>query len=356
MTQLAVITSGFPRLSETFALHELLALHRAGVLHRIFATKPGDGHAPHPGVEDLAGKVELLPPGTPSEQAAVVASRLGGSPVEGIHAYFAHTPCAVASEAAGALELPFSFSAHARDVRKVTRWELADRARRAACVVACNPDVAAEFDGFGASLRLIPHGVDLSRFTPAPLPDPVPLRLLAVGRFVDKKGFEVLIDALAGLNASWTLCVVGDGRGRERLERAVAAHGLADKVSFIGHLTHEALPRAYAAAHAVVVPSITDASGDRDGLPNVVLEAMASARAVIASEIAAIPSAVGPNETGILVPPGDALALRGALHRIAADHALRRRLGLAGRALVERRFALTSCTARLLRCLEAGYA
>jgi glycosyltransferase involved in cell wall biosynthesis len=356
MTRVAVITSGFPRLSETFALHELLTLHRAGVLHRIFATKPGDGRAPHPGVEDLAGKVELLPPGSPSEQAAVVASRLDGSGVGGIHGYFAHTPCAVARRAAAALRLPFSFSAHARDVRKVSRPELAARARQAALIVACNSDVVAEFNGFDAPVRLVPHGVDLTRFAAAALPEPVPLRLLGVGRFVDKKGFDVLIEALAGLEGRWQLDLVGDGRERASLERAVAERQLGDRVRFAGQLTHRALPSAYAAAHAVVVPSIEDASGDRDGLPNVVLEAMASARAVVASEIAAIPSAVRDGETGLLVRPGDPVALRTALRRIAAEPSLPRQLGRAGRALVEHRFELASCSERLLRCLEAAYA
>jgi glycosyltransferase involved in cell wall biosynthesis len=105
-----------------------------------------------------------------------------------------------------------------------------------------------------------------------------------------------------------------------------------------------------------VAPSIEDADGDRDGLPNVVLEAMASGRPVIASEIAAIASAVRDGETGLLVAPGDPLALRAALERVARDRALAGAMGAAARTLVQQEFELAACTTRLLDCLESAYA
>jgi glycosyltransferase involved in cell wall biosynthesis len=354
--RIVVITSGFPRISETFALNELLALDRAGAVQAIFATKLGDGRPAHPEAESLLQRVQLLPPGRPEVQAEWVAQRVGAGRVRGLHAYFAHTPCAVAEQAAKRLGLPYSFGVHARDGRKVSPPELLRRANRAACVIACNGDAARDLSEIGVRVKLVPHGVDVRRFYPVAPPDPAPLRLLAVGRLVEKKGFAVLLEALAMLRTPFQLRIVGDGPLRPGLERAVAVYGLEDRVQLDGPLTHDALPAAYAGAHIVVVPSVQDADGDRDGLPNVVLEAMASGRPVVASQISAIPCAVRDGQTGLLVAPGQPPALQAALCRLAGDQPLRARMGAAARELVEREFELSSCTGRLLDCLQAAYA
>jgi glycosyltransferase involved in cell wall biosynthesis len=354
--KLAVVTSGFPRRSETFVLNELLALEAHGLLGPIFATKPGDGSRLQPGAERLLSRVHVLPPASPSDQARLVAAALAHARVRAIHAYFAHTPAEVAREAALLLGVPYGFSVHARDARKVTPGELRNRAEAAACVVACNADVAGEVGLAGVEAQLLPHGVDLLRFRPAKEPEGAPLTVLAVGRLVPKKGFDVLVDAAAMLRRPLRLRVVGDGPERGELAARIAASGLADRVTLVGPLTHDELPAAYAAAHVVAVPSVRDASGDRDGLPNVVLEALASGRAVVASDVAAIATAVRHEVTGLLVAPGDAAALAAAVNRLAADSALRRRLAGGGRALVERSFALDACTHRLARVLEAAYA
>src|SRR5436309_2669107 len=178
---IAVVTSGFPRRSETFLLNELLALDARGALAAVFATKPGDGGPLHPGCRRLLRRVEVLPGGSPSAQAASLLERLGARRVAGVHGYFAHRPAAVAAHAA--------------------------RAR------------------VGAPSRLLPHGVDTHRFRPRPAPRGVPLRLLAVGRLVEKKGFETLIEAAARLTIPFQLRIVGEGPRRARLARAIAAAG-----------------------------------------------------------------------------------------------------------------------------------
>lgn len=355
MSGIAVIVSGFPRRSETFALGELLALEARGSLAALFATKPGDGAGLQPGCERLLERLQVLPEGSSDRQAVAVVERLGGRRVGGVHGYFAHAPAEVAARAAALLGVPYGFSTHARDARKVAPEQLAERARKASCVVACNSDVAEEFRRSGARVHLLPHGVDLRRFRPQVTKPAAELRLLAVGRLVEKKGFHVLLDAAARLKSRFRLLVVGEGPERGRLERIVTAYGLADRVTLAGALTHAELPEAYASADVVVVPSVQDGTGDRDGLPNVVLEAMACARPVVASRISAVGCAVTHDETGLLVPPGDAALLASALEQLAALPELRRRLGRLGRARVERDYEVGHCTQRLHQLLTSVY-
>jgi len=354
---LVLITSGFPRRSETFALNEILALEGAGVVTRIFATKAGDGLQPQPGADGLLERVAVLPQAEPAEQAAMVAAQLDRRSVRGVHGYFAHTPAAVAAEVARRLDVPFSFSVHARDVRKVDRDELGRRIRGAAGVIACNTDVARDVSDRGGTVCVLPHGVDLERFQPRPLPPPEPLRMLAVGRLVEKKGFHVLVEAVARLSTTpIRLQIVGEGPERARLAAHIEAAGLNERVELCGGRTHAQLPDVYADAHVVVVPSVTDATGDRDGLPNVVLEALACGRPVIASYIGAVSDAVIPGETGLLVPPGDVAALADAIETLAAEPAFREGLARRGRRHVERTYELRHCTDRLQRTLETLYA
>jgi len=354
--KLAMVVSGFPRRSETFALNELLALERAGCLEAVFATKPGDPGPRQPGADQLMEKVQVLAPGTPAEQAAEVVERLNGTPVSAVHGYFAHVPTEVAAKVARRLGVPYGFSVHALDARKVSRSGLAERARDAACVIACNADVAGDLRRAGAPVQLIPHGVDLDRFHPTRPPDAEVLTVLAIGRLVPKKGFPVLLEAAARLLAPVRVRIVGDGAERAALEAQVDALGLRGRVELAGPRTHDDLPAELAAAHIVVVPSVADSSGDRDGLPNVVLEAMSCGRPVIASDIGAVSSAVIDGRTGVLVPPGDAEALAGALEFLVDQPDMRERLGREARARVERDFELHSCTARLRAFMETVYA
>ena len=166
----------------------------------------------------------------------------------------------------------------------------------------------------------------------------------------------MLLDALAMLPARDRLRIVGEGPERERLAARIAALGLADRATLCGARAHHQLPLEYASAQVVVVPSVTDATGDRDGLPNVVLEAMASGRPVVASDAGAIASAVHHGRTGLLVPPRHPLALAASLRTLAAKPQLRHRLGDAAREFVEERYDLPACAERFCRALEVAYA
>src|SRR5688572_5682363 len=245
---IVLVLSGFPRLSETFALNELLALEARGLLAAIFATKPGDSQPLHPDYERHLNRVQFLPEASPVEQAAALVKFLGDRPIDGIHAYFAHTPAEVAAHAARQLGVPFGFSVHARDARKVTQAQLVERAHQAACIIACNLDVAEAFAGTDVTVQHLPHGVNTQRFYPQPFPPARPLRLLAVGRLVEKKGFENLIRAVAQLPFPFQLRIIGDGPERTRLARLIAATGLTHQVELWGSKTHADLPEEYAAA------------------------------------------------------------------------------------------------------------
>jgi glycosyltransferase involved in cell wall biosynthesis len=353
--RIAVIVSGFPRRSETFAINELLALDARGMLARIFATKPGEEGPAQPGVQHLLPRIDVLAPGTPQAQGAAVAERLRRCGVSGVHAYFAHTPGEIAMTAADLLGLPFGFSVHARDARKADPIALSHRAARARCVIACNVDVARDLRRVGGQAHLVPHGVDLARFRITPGPAGRPFRLLAIGRLVEKKGFDVLIGAVARCPDA-ALRIVGDGPLRQSLDDQIRALGAGDRIALAGARTHAELPAEYAASHAVAVPSVVDASGDRDGLPNVVLEAMASGRAVIATRVGAITSGVRQGETGLVVPPRSVEALAAAIVELAARPDWRAELGARGRRVVEHEYDMHRCAGRFARLVESAYA
>jgi len=353
--RIALVLSGFPRRSETFALNDVLALDERGLLAGIFTTKPGDGHPPHPDYQRLRTPVQILTGENAAEQSRDLVNCLNGSPVAGVHAYFAHLPAEVAAHAARQLNVPYGFNAHARDVRKVMPEELASRARQAACVLACNDDVIPVLAGGGSAVQFVSHGVDSQRFRPYPFAPVWPFRLLAVGRLVEKKGFAQLIEAVAQLSVPFRLRIFGDGPERGRLTEAIRAADLSDHVELCASQTHAELPQEYARAHVVVVPSIVDSTGDRDGLPNVVLEAMASGRPVVASNAGAISSAIVSGHSGFLVPPGNTIALTRILEWLAGRPGLWPELGRNGRARVVHDFELRACTERLCRLLECVY-
>ncbi|MCA9170731.1 MAG: glycosyltransferase, partial [Planctomycetales bacterium] len=323
--KLAVVVSGFPRYSETFALNEILSLHRRGMLGALVATKAGDGKVPHPGVDILMDQLHVLPAGDVEEQSAALAEHTERRGIAAYHAYFAHLPLQVAVRAAHKQQLPYGFSTHAKDARKVPLPELAQMARGAACAVGCNTDVTTELSQAGIRVDLIPHGVDTKRFRSQPLVDRPRVELLAVGRFVAKKGFDILLEAVAKMRHDFHLTLVGSGADESALRRRIGALGLGERVDVVGAMTHETLPAAYAAADIVVVPSVVDVSGDRDGLPNVVLEAMACGRPIVASRVGAIGSAIESGEHGLLVQPGHADDLAAALDELAASSHLRQR-------------------------------
>jgi glycosyltransferase involved in cell wall biosynthesis len=365
--RVAVVMSGFPRLSQASALGELQALHRAGRLAGIFATGPGDPGPQQPLVGDLLPHLRLLPAVPVADQARALVARVtslapAGLQVDALHGYFAHGPAAVAERAADLLGLPFSFGVHGDDARRVPAGELARRVDRSAGVVACNSDVAASVPGSPGKVVELPHGVDVTRFRPRPVhavadagdgcgPDGAlgrPMRILAVGRFVEKKGFGVLLEAVARLTHPWRLRIVGDGPLRPALEDSVRRNGLGSRVELVGRVAHDRLPEHYAWSDVVAVPSVVDQTGGRDGLPNVVLEAMASGVPVVGTDAGATGPALRASGGGLVLPAGDPRPLATVLDSLARSTAVRRALGAQGRTHAVAHHSLEACSARFV--------
>lgn len=222
--------------------------------------------------------------------------------------------------------------------------------RRAAAVVANSEGLADLARRFApeVAISLIPNGVDAARFVPPAASSPAEaMRLIIVGRLVHQKGIDSLLTAMARAGVPLTLQIIGDGEARGELEAQAAALGIAGRVSFAGWLDRAHLPAVYAGADLFVFPSRDE------GMPNVVLEAMAAGLPVIGSDIAGNRDLIVPEETGLLVPVNDADALAQALARLQGDPARRQLMGAAGRARVEAHFSWREA-ARRYRALASA--
>jgi glycosyltransferase involved in cell wall biosynthesis len=279
-----------------------------------------------------------------------------------IHAHWIVPNGVVAAAAFG--KVPLAIGLHGSDVflaeksgvRTFARWAL----QRSRLLTGCSPELVERVQvlGFPAERsRVIPYGVDTSAFSPAPdqrsiwrqrlgIPEAAPL-LLGVGRMATKKGFQVLIEILPELLAGNSgLRVVLAGGGDLLDGFRAAAQPWADRVFFPGAVLRDTLPDLYRAADLFTLPAVHDSKGNVDGLPNVILEAMASGLPVVASRISGIPLAVEDGETGLLVPERDPEALLGALRRLLADPDSARAMGERGRRKAEAELTWDAVAAR----------
>ena len=391
MRRVAVVVKGYPRLSETFIAQEIRALEQAGLtLDLVSLRRPTDGNI-HPIHREIAAPVNYLPEylhEAPARvfrawrqirrrpayratlalflrdlrrdptrnrvrrwgQALVLAAELPAG-TDLIYAHFLHTPASVARYAARLSGLDWAVSAHAKDIWTTPAWEkrekLADCAWATTCT-AVGRDHLASLSPPGKLVLLGYHGLDFRRFPGTPTREAGgdgsaadrPVRLLSVGRAVAKKGYPDLLDALAQLPAGlhWRLVHIGGGADAAALKARAATLGLADRIDWRGAAAQEEVLAAYRAADLFVLASRIAGNGDRDGLPNVLMEAQSQRLACLATEVAAIPELIEPDRTGLLVAPGDPAALAAALARLIREPALRERLGAAGQARVRERF------------------
>ena len=388
---IAFVLKGYPRLSETFIAQEILALERLGLDIRLFSLRhPTDGRR-HPIHDEIAAPVAYLPEYLHREPRRVVAAwrrarRLPGyakavqvwrrdlrrdrtrnrarrfgqalvlaaelpAGVMRLHAHFLHTPASVTRYAAIMTGLPWSAAAHAKDIWTTPDWEKREKLADMDWLVACTRHGCAHLRALAPRpdrVGLVYHGLDLRRFSPAggassnrDGSDPEdPVRLLSVGRAVEKKGFPVLVEALAALPRTfhWRWTLIGDGPQLAGLRRLAAKRGIADRVDWRGALGQQAVLAAYRAADLFVLPSLIGRDGDRDGLPNVLLEAQSQSLCCLSTSISGIGELIDHSKTGWLVEPGNAAALEDALAQLIRDPDRRRHYGTGGKERVEAEF------------------
>jgi glycosyltransferase involved in cell wall biosynthesis len=273
--------------------------------------------------------------------------------------------------AAARPSLPLVVSLHGSDVfvaERAAPARVAARSvfRRCGAVTACSQDLADRALALGADperIEVVPYGVDTNRFRPEPeegrarlragagIPAGAPV-VVAAGRLVSKKGFEYLIDAVPLVTPRTVHLVLAGGGDLDGDLRARAAAGAAaDRIHFAGNVPQDEVGAWFAAADLVAVPSIRDDSGNVDGLPNTLLEGLASGTAVVATPAGGIASVLDNGRNGRIVPERDARALADAIGALLADRDARQRLGREGRATVETRFGWDAAAARF----EAAY-
>ena len=272
--------------------------------------------------------------------------------------------------AAAAPHLPLVVSLHGSDVYLAEKLGPAGRIaravfRRSGAVTACSADLGDRAIALGADasrMEVVPYGVDPDRFRPDPDMRgrrraslgiaPTSILLFSAGRLVRKKGFEYLIDALSKLGAmDVVLVLAGDGDLRAELGARADRASVANRVRFLGNLSQDEVGAWLAAADIVVVPSVRDDSGNVDGLPNVVLEAMASGTPLVTTAAGGIGAVARDDSTAKVVPERDAVSLARAISELGADRALRSRLGEAARTLVVAQFGWNRVAGRF----EAAY-
>ncbi|MFN3670683.1 MAG: glycosyltransferase [Bosea sp. (in: a-proteobacteria)] len=409
--RIAIAMKGYPRLSETFIAQELLGLQERGLSFSIWSLRhptDADRHLMHKAITApvhylpeymrdaplrvLAGAISALRRPALARllwlfmrdfrrdptrnrlrrlgQALAMAHELPAE-TQHLHVHFLHTPASVIRYAALLRGLSWSFSAHAKDIWTTPDWEKREKIASCAFGVTCTRDGHRELARLSDApdrVTLLYHGLDLRRFPPPPERAPRdgsdpedPVRLVSIGRAVPKKGFDDLLAALAALPSAlhWRLVHIGGGALMCRLREQAAALGLADRIDWRGPQAQGAVVAALREADLFVLPSKRAGDGDRDGLPNVVMEAASQALAIVATDFAGIPEFVSDGVEGLLVPPGDHAALTQALAALIAAPERRLALGAAAHERLVRDFSadagLDRVHAALQRALdEAG--
>ncbi|WP_293577331.1 glycosyltransferase family 4 protein [Phaeobacter sp.] len=402
---LAVVVKGWPRLSETFIAQELVALEQTGHSFEIWSLRHPTDHKRHPLHDRLQANVRYLPEYLYQEPERVAAARakaqtLPGyarayeiwradlrrdmtrnrirrfgqacvlaaempADVRGLYAHFLHTPSSVTRYAAIMRGLPWSFAAHAKDIWTSPEWELREKLASA----SCGAQFGATCTGFGAKhlqslsdradrVDLIYHGLDLSRFPAPPQRQPRkpsdPMHLMSVGRLVEKKGFDRLIAALALLPADleWRWTHIGGGGLKDLLEDMAQDAGVADRITWRGACDQPEVIDAMRASDLFVLPSRIAEDGDRDGLPNVLMEAASQKLPILSTAVSAIPEFIDSGTHGLL-SDDDPAALAKAILQMARDPAMAQSMANAAYDRLTTDFGMDPGIARLSERLTA---
>ena len=386
---MGMVLKGYPRISETFISNEIRLLEENGIAVHIFSMRNPRESFTHKSVQSIRAEVTYLPsefwlalhrfiwpnlsaalqfPGgylravalawqrflrnhNPMTfkhffQAAYLVHHARGKNIAHLHAHFAHSPTSVAMFASAISGIPFSFTAHAKDIYTSDRAQLAEKIAKAAFVVTCtkyNKEYLENLVDHRQEVHCVYHGIDLELFfahavrrTPSP-----PYTFITIARFVEKKGVPDILEALsvlAGEGFPFRYILIGDGDDREAITDKIHALGLADRVTLPGTLAHEQVLEFFQQADCFVLGCRIAKSGDRDGIPNVLAESMALGVPVVGTRVSGIPELVEHEVTGMLVDANSPQEFAQTLKRIVTDQALRQRIIPAARERVSQVF------------------
>jgi glycosyltransferase involved in cell wall biosynthesis len=389
--KIVVVLKGYPRLSETFIAQELLGLERAGFELALVALRRPTDKKRHPIHDEIRAPVHYLPEYLHQEpfrlalasflclfkfgfwrslpvffsdlwrdrtrnrvrrfgQAMVLAAEWpkGGG---WLHAHFIHTPASVARYASMMKGIGWTCSAHAKDIWTSPEWELAGKLASTRWTVTCTQtgfEQLRHLAGGKPHVHLSYHGLDLTRFGEFEDARPpfdgsrpeAPVTIMSVGRAVEKKGFDILLRALSLLpgDLNWRFDHIGGGEQLKKLQALAAELGIAKKVVWHGALSQTEVLQHYRNADIFALACRITADGDRDGLPNVLVEASSQALPCVSTNVSGVPELLVDGENGFIVPPEDPQALAIALEKAIRDPALRQRLGEAAERTVRRDF------------------
>ncbi|MEM7072073.1 MAG: glycosyltransferase family 4 protein [Pseudomonadota bacterium] len=404
---IAYILKGYPRLSETFIAQEIAGMEARGWELFIVSLRHPTDPKRHPIHARIKAQILYLPEYLSSEPWRVIIAFTAGllrrrfwhcfkhwwadflrdptrnrirrfgqalvlvrempDGVRWLHFHFAHTPACVTRYASLLTGLPLSGSAHAKDIWTTPLWNLQPKLQQARFIAVCTQVGEAQLREIAPSafVRMLYHGLDLAeinRLAPRQAEVPSgqaagPVRILSVGRLVEKKGYNVLLQALALLPSSldWHFTHIGPG-DPESWHNMACKLGVAKRISWAGPEARPEVLRAMQEHDLFVLASQRAASGDRDGLPNVLLEAASQRLPLIASDFSAIPELIEDGVTGRLVEPGNATVLAQAIEELCHNHGLREQLAANAYALVVAKFDADSWLDRMDQLFQAAMA
>ena len=406
--KIVIVLKGYPRLSETFIAQEILGLERAGFDLSLVALRRPTDTKRHPVHDEIQAPVLYLPEYLHEEPGRVIKAVLKTLPKPGfwkalgallrdftrdrtrnrirrfgqgavlaaelpegagwLHAHFIHTPASATAYASMMTDIPWTCSAHAKDIWTSPDWELAGKLAGNRWTVTCTRtgfDHLKQLGGASAHVHLSYHGLDLARFghfdgdRPArDGSDPAdPVRIISVGRAVPKKGYDILLKALSLLPADlhWRFEHIGDGDIIEALKAQASKLGISDRLDWRGAMDQKDVLASYRASDLFALACRITPDGDRDGLPNVIVEACSQGLVCLSTDISGVPELLTDGENGLLVASENAEALAQALERAIRDPALRRRLGQAAEQRVRADFDFHTSISQLKSLFEAEW-
>lgn len=388
------VVKRYPRFSETFIVNEILAHEAAGRSVEIISLyPPNDTHFQDTLARVRAPVTYLLADGLKATdfwktlercgdlqpsfwnsladargseareiyQAALLARHAMDRGIRHLHAHFASTATEVARLAARFSRIPFTFTAHAKDIfhESVSPADLRRKLRQATGTVTVSDfnvrHLRSQFGSDATHVRRIYNGIDLERFR---FSDPTdrPFHIVAVGRLVEKKGFDVLIEAcrLLARQHSFTCDIIGHGEMESKLATQITRARLQRVVRLAGSLPQSQVIQSIASAAAFAAPCVIGSDGNADGLPTVLLESMALGTPCISTDVTGIPEIVRHMETGLLVPQKDPATLATAMEQLLTQPSLRTQLAIQARQLIENEFDIHRNTHALWKLFESA--